>query len=143
MKYIASKLICRIFHCYLSWTWMHLCRKVFDLLVFAASVLAIFYVGPVVSLILAILKLNIHQMQAIWCKMVSAMLRIRYRSYGESQKIARDKRTLLLFTHRTWGDFIINEVISDSTANYLSRYEKSSSSLHSAIRLPNIFTAKT
>ncbi|CAD8093349.1 unnamed protein product [Paramecium primaurelia] len=89
---------------------------------FFGIVIYIFFILSVVGPIYSFLTLQPKRAQEFWSRLAVKTLRLQFRYLPNSQQVQTNKRTMLLFNHRTQGDFFIHDVVSQYSANFLARW---------------------
>ncbi|EGR33898.1 hypothetical protein IMG5_032170, partial [Ichthyophthirius multifiliis] len=60
--------------------------------------------------------------QERWSSMTCNLLKVNLNKLPGSSDVCKDKKTIILFNHKTWSDFFVHDKILDYSANFLSRY---------------------
>jgi len=64
---------------------------------------------------------NVRTKQEYWSKFCVWMCRLELKPLPGSQPVSKRRRTMILGNHRNFTDFFLHDVITDFTANFLSR----------------------
>lgn len=100
---------------------MEIVEKVLSRIAFIAFVLFFFGLLPWMVMGVSLLKGSKILCHKWWSNIGVKLLKVRISKIPGSNKVNTKGKTMILINHRSWSDFFTHDVVSEYTANFVSR----------------------